>query len=664
MTQVIQRVARNGVGRVLTDWSAVVRRYYGNHGGHGGPARRLDPLMSRLKSARHSTHRGTATLETQFLSIIEALETQSGLGAALVKESEVLLGFITGQQGGEVELKNALTLLAKPMGFLVEAHQTTSDLIERLKHHQDQMDRVRRHEGALHQTVAPLKFVQTLFRVESATLPHDTQTIFTGLTKDIENLQAKVTEIFAEQFQSLARARSTIQPLVARLVVQTAEQEKSSAEKEHLIRGSIEALQSDMAENQQRDVRLTRSSRSIGECVNRIVMGMQFQDITRQKMEHVLEAVDEILSRFERLGDPATGIPVEENLRFFREASRLQIDQLDAVLHELEQAEVDVKQGFSELATHAAEIDRECVTLSGFKSVSAAEDGMVQQLLNIIDDLRHLIAKMVIIQQEAYETIRPLGSLASNLTGVMRQLSMNIKLIALNAQIQAAQVGQGTGLEVLSERTSAISDEIYRLNEEVGVDLGGMVSGLERAVGEFRTLFERGQEIHAALREGHLAEEIHLHAYRDATLQAFMTVDSAAVKLDTSIKETLASIGFHAIAREIIDPLREALSDIHRVSTEETAAATSDDARLTHHLRENYTMASEQAVHAKGKAAIETAPPPSAAAHDFEFFSTGTETAVAEPKPAEPGRATTPANPPATAAKAPASVAPGEIDFF
>ncbi len=601
------------------------------------PNCRIDPVMEQLQAARDGMTLGAAELEEEFLKIITGLDSQSTLSKALVEQSEKLIGYVTGQMGADIELQRATDLLGQPLGFVRDGHKRTSRLITRLRHHEGQMTHVRQHEGLLHGTVAPLGYIQTLFRVESATLSHEVQNIFTSLTKDIESLQHKVTHLFGEQFQSLAKARQTINRLVERLEQQTAQQEKASREKQDFISSSMEALRCDIAENQKRDVRLTKASRSVRNSISQIVVGMQFQDITRQKMEHVREAVDEMLERFAGIRTNTDKPKAPGELRFLREAARLQIGQLEAVKRELAEAENQTRESFAALAGDTADIDHECVTLGSFKSMSAAEDGMVQSLLTIIEDLRLLIAGTVAIQQEAYETIRPLGNLASNLTGDMRQISVNIKLIALNAQIQAAQVGQGTGLEVLSERTSLISDEIYALNENVSVDLDGMAAGLEGIVAEFRTLTDNGQEQRRLLTEEGGEEELRLHAYRDATIRSFLAVSGTAGELAASIQSTIDSIRFSSLADTMLQPLLDALQGVVlAVDGSGISESRPEDEALTEHLRSNYTMATEHTVHSPDSNRQLPSPPDVPGSEEFDFF--------ADPAPAADTELATPTN--------------------
>jgi hypothetical protein len=233
---------------------------------------------------------------------------------------------------------------------------------------------------------------------------------------------------------------------------------------------------------------------------------------------------------------------------------------------------------------------------------------MVQLLLNGLEQLRPLVAEVVDVQGEIHATLEPLSGQASNLTGVMSRLAGNIKLIALNAQIQAAQVGCGTGLEVLSERTTRISEEIYRLNAEVSAELDVVISGIDDTVAESAALHRDALGIRDRLAGASGDVERRLHAYRDAALAAFMEVGRTAEQLVVRNAESLAALKFSASAAAVIEPLCAALDTLAAAAA--TAAGDArpgdDTPRMLEDLRARYTMRSERVVHAAGAGA--TAP--------------------------------------------------------
>ena len=86
-------------------------------------------------------------------------------------------------------------------------------------------------------------------------------------------------------------------------------------------------------------------------------------------------------------------------------------------------------------------LDQECLLLQEFKEVSAAADGTIQVLLEMIEDVRRLTATALQVTTESRRQLEPFGALAARLTGSLEQLSYEMRLIALNVEIQAVQIG-------------------------------------------------------------------------------------------------------------------------------------------------------------------------------------------------------------------------------
>ncbi len=559
------------------------------------------------------------------MKVGQGLEMTAVSAKTLIRESEDLVAFAVGANGGEGHLQESLAVLEQPLAYIDDCLTKSTQLVTRLRHHEAQLNAVRGLETALNNTIAPLKFIQTLFKVESACLPESVQSIFMGLTKDIEQLHQKVAEIFNEHFHSLARSHSVIIQLIARLESHVAHQAREVSEKKSLIQSSINTLRTDMQENSQRDVRLATASRSISEQAGRIVMSIQLQDITRQKLEHIGQAIEALRSRLDTLSARGTDYESNESqgsLHYIKETCSLQATHLLTVLEDLTKAETDVRDAMQLLKERTHELDCECVNLQHFKSVSAAEDGMVQVLLDILASVEVLVQDTLSMQDEIYETIRPLGGLASNLTSTMRTISSNIKLIALNAQIQAAHTGQGTGLEVLAEGTCRISDETYQFNESTAADLDAFIWGLENIISECASICESGRgQLEYLGTEGKRVQQ-QLHNYRDSTLGAMLQVGQTTEAIAAQCEESMLDCCFKDVATKHVEVLFASLHELFEACDTLLLGPPSEEhQRQTAHLKPNYTMASERNIHAameEGRAGVLEAGPHE---DNFDAFS-------------------------------------------
>ncbi len=608
--------------------------------------RRVGPVLKTFSLQRSIARldESAEVLEQKFITIGQNLEVLTADSQKLISQSETMLRYVIGQHNGQNTLENAVAIFSEPMQFIDEFLARSNQLVVRLKHHEKQVQTIRELESVLQKTVSPLKFIQRLFRIESASLPVEEQSIFLGLTKDIEELQTKIGDIFNEHFRTLARSHETILAFIAKLETHILEQEKANQQKRRLIEDSLLKLREEISANQGRDVRLTQASQVISEQVGRIVVAMQFQDITRQKVQHIKAALSEMKSRGNAIVSPdaATRTPsdkVPHEVQFIRESSLLQASHLESVMEYLEHAQTEMRTGFQSLREAVKALDDECLNLTHFDSVTTSEFGMVQVTLNLLGEMRELVESTVRMQEDIYQTISPLGGQASNLTSVMRQLSINIKLIAVNAQVQAAHIGAGTGLEVLAESTSQISDEIFSFNESTAADLDAFVWGLDNIISECSAVCERGVAQQQFLATEGAKVEAEVHAYRDATLEIFLEVGASTQKIAEDSERALASVDFTRAISRPVEKLTRTLSALSLACGELDPAPAQPTGAATQHLHDRYTMACERDTHVATIHGGDTPPLPALAPDaNVDFFD---ENFVA-PAPVEPSPAPSP----------------------
>ncbi|MCC6234105.1 MAG: hypothetical protein IT580_15785, partial [Verrucomicrobiales bacterium] len=560
-----------------------------------GRVRRLRRLCLGLPAALGGITQVNQGMEQRFLGISGKLETLATLSDELVKKSELLLGLAMGQMTGEDLLGQSITGLRTPVDYLTEAQHRSAEIVRRLHEHQRSIRDVCSMEVALQRVIAPLRYIQTFFRVESATLPPDVQTVFASLTAEIDQLHRRVVELFGEQFQNLDQAHRAIAALAKRLETTLHAQQKMVDARKAQIEQAMLELEHTLTESRSTDIRLTKTAHEISNAVGNMVLGLQFQDITRQKLEHIQSAMAQVGTV---VGEPGGRHRPTALMRYVNGTSRIQLGQLSGVQEDLRKAQADMVDATSRILAQADGMDGECVTLRGFRSVSVAEDGVVQVVLNTLEEVRALMHSMEEMHGETRRAIQPLGGLASNLTGVIRSLSSNIRLIALNAQVQAAHVGSGTGLEVLSQRTCNISDEASEVNERAAGELDLLTAGFDALVKEgedLQRLLETAQAWLAG--EGTVIEQ-RLHQFRDGALDVFREVDHLAGELRDQVNQTLGLIEFESLANDHLVPLADALREVveaTRVDAERCRGHEEDE--LTSLLRSQYTMESERALH-------------------------------------------------------------------
>lgn len=580
--------------------------------------RPLAEALGRVEQERPALLGLTQALEGEFLRIGHSLDQLSSLGDRVVGDFEELLRLASGQTRDDDILRGSIDQLQHPITALDANLSQAAEVVSHLRSHQKMISEVRHLEGTLNDIVAPLRFIQTAFRIESAGLSPETRAVFVALTRDIEQLHAQVVGLFAEQFQSLARAESQIAALVKRLEPQIRGHQKRAAQKRASIEQALTGLLESLEENARRDIRLADAARGLQAGVAEVVRAVQFQDITSQKLHHVDSAMRDLTTRLSELpgrGPAAGAAEWSAAGAFLSQVSRVQVAQIRGVQEELRAAEDKIHQALETIVNRADAVDQECLTLRNFRTISIEGDGVVQVVLNSLDEFGQVVEQTCQMQAEVHNTLVPLAGMASNLTGVILGLSQSIRLIALNAQIQAAHVGVGTGLEVLSQRTCQIADQATAANAEAAEALERLIGGFDALVQESRRLQEAVEVQRAWVREDGSAIRDRLHAYRDRTLSLFMELGTVVENTRGEAKAVRETLSFQHDACAKLDRVAESLEEFAR--TVQTVAGDAANGAATVQggdLERRYTMASEREAHARVMGAATALPVAAAAA--------------------------------------------------
>ena len=580
-------------------WDSISKRARLFFGKWTGSERRtralLTPKSIAIKRQQQELTSHAKAIEHQFLAAGSALEQLSNLSDELVRQGEQLLEIATGKTDAKQILSETIRLMEDPLSFIDSTNQTFTAWLARLEAFDHKIEALLRTHELIERTLAPLQMIRTLFRVETATLPPDVQRMFLALIEDIERLHVQVRENFGVRFKPLQQTRETLAGVTRRLRQNIAKYGSFAAEKRTSIHRTLGVLETDLEASSKLDIRLGQTTQRISSEVNQVVMGMQYQDITNQRIQHVQASLSEIaehISKLDSLVDPTAR---RRSLAFIHQASQVQIAQLAGVRDDLTKAEHQISTGIGRILDIMKDMDAECLDLREFEQHTTSSDGMVQILLNIIHETRDLFDVTTRHIEEAHSAIAPLGGLTSDLTEIVRRLSFEIQLIGLNSQIQAAAIGEGTGLEVLSAHISEISHETSRISSLAARELDEVAITLKQGVDEFGLLGQTARAEQAKLNETGGAQENQLHAFRDRAFQALKAVADLIHQVKEKAQDTLSTIRFSHQDLEALDHLDKTLSEIRTVLAEnvEDSLLNHSQNEISSELRKNYTMASE-----------------------------------------------------------------------
>ena len=557
----------------------------------------------RLTSAEGEIRNLLQGFEQTFLRMSESLEALPKASGDLVHQARRLIDLAIGCVEGENLLDQSLEFIQQQLNFLGDARRRTDGLVTQLTQASEEIARILECEAELQRTIRPLAFLQIYFRIEASTLDTGTQQMFLSLVEEIHRLNNEVKEMFAAKFAQLRGIRQTLLRLIDLLTTTARREGIHLASKTAELEALLARLKRDVQTRAERDLVTTKLSRTIEKEVGDLVISLQSQDILSQKLNHVITALSSLAKNLAPGPDSAapTGAPQWEPLAIVEPVLRVQVAQLAQVQQEFETAHTRLSGSIQAVVEGARRTGDLCIKMPEFEVLTVSPGGLIQTLLDANEDLRGMLKSSLSAAHEIHTAVQPIGGLASNVTSTIRELSANIRLIALNSQIQAALSPDGRGLEVLAARTAGIAIETASVSQRLAEELDRTTQGLGVLVANLGESTQQGEAFFQSIQDQGARHDAELHQYRDTTFQQLALAHDSSVKI-VDISQAIQA----ALAEEDRVPAR-----IQTIATRLDQVAASCQATLATHapestaraeemlraLSSHYTMRSEWAVH-------------------------------------------------------------------
>jgi hypothetical protein len=323
-------------------------------------------------------------------------------------------------------------------------------------------------------------------------------------------------------------------------------------------------------------------------------MAQQCQDITRQKIDHVGEAMEEMRARLS--DDRATMSATDADARqFVFRAAQIQLHQAQNVFDQLNRAADSIKSGIQSLRIEAAAAAEMAVKVGGTtldaKVASQCQAG-IGEILAIVKQAVQKIADIL----AAFE---PLQARFINCTSKAAELARDVRHAGLNAQVFAIHAPDGATLEVLAGRMRVVSEEAIQQVEQMEAALNHtaeMVNNLRQRLEDFQYLGQAEQEI---LTDESALSRKKLSGLEGAIPVLIRRVTQQQGAFAQSVEEVLARVQFPATVAEASSRSIGFFRDMMAWGSEGGSRFVVDTAvsQRIDLLKSNYTMESERHTH-------------------------------------------------------------------
>ncbi len=609
-----------GLRRIMRGW----RR----HRTDTGPA--VEPAARALMDGRSNLHRTFAA----FGNDLDELDQQT---RSLLSRCEELISLAAGNSEGINLFQDSLQILDQPLAHADQSLQNLPPMLEQITRCDHHSNELLKCQLAMGEVLAPLRHMIVFFRIEAAQLEPEHQTTFLTVADEIHRLRELIDETFDENVARLREARDTVSHVREKVKKDYADYSARISQKRGEIEHAIEALSGQLGQGTQRDTQARETTAVLNQVISRLVSALQYEDILTQRIDHGLKTM--------RAGPPAQA----------RNAwMQLMHRQVTEITGSLREARNDLDEGIDLIVKHANELGEAAIMLRNLDTSTASVDGMVQLLLEAFQEITEISSDNVRLAEESRRALNPVRDVTENLSSVVIEVSLNIQLIALNAQVRSVQLGDGSGLEVLAARTAEISAELGELGDRTAAEIVELRDVTHAVLAQLEEMEQVGRQHLGALRTRGAEVVERLHHMRDRTLTVLQDVCEEMENVRTKTNPKPQRLKELDVAEACLDRCADWFA---RHSTDAPVTPAQRQA-LADHVK-SYTMASERRVHAEI----------TGDKHDLGEHDASTElfvdpppaaVAIAEPAPA----ASTPAQPGKTPqAAAPAALA-DNVELF
>jgi hypothetical protein len=574
-----------------------------HHIGHG-TSRDWNDSLDRIMDMLHSI---IANSEGEFLSIGEKLQEFYSNAQQMCEQSASVGEIMTGE-GLSRATEGLNSILDELKLHLEDSESHFTKITGAFQEHLAALGKITSHLEDLDLLVLNLSMLGFLTRVENAHII-SSNSGFGSLTEDVRRL----AENIKQKSHHIRTVSGNVKTFITHALSKIADFEKTQSESAHTAHKHAVTNHAALARKNEGAMESARlieqKSKEIASSIGNIIMSMQFHDITRQQIEHVKEVIEHLSLKIGGSAENET-----ENAALVRDILELQRAQLKQSEDDLVSAVKKIMENLLSISTSVGGILSETHDVAWASETEGTSfmENLDQGISSVIECIKVTADE----QAKLTDTVTSASEMVSEMSVFVQDietLGLNLQLIALNARIKAAHLGQeGAALDT-------ISGNIYELSRnarEDTVTLTMILAGLVQLSMSFKQdliSIQDRQSQAVTLMVEKLKELIaSLHAINDKVLSMLTDMSKLGESLRTDIRNTADGITVHEDVRNMLEDI---ISLMDRTSDDALAICPSGTSSAAISFLKDkdidklYTMKSERDIHLQHIDSLNTGTP-------------------------------------------------------
>lgn len=544
-----------------------------------------------------TVRRMAGTTESVFLQIGSELQSFYQRSVEISGMANQLVSTVSGENVGVLTMR-LQQMMSDMGGYLTSARTRSSDSCRTLEQVQQLLDKLSDPLQGFQKMNKTLRMLSISTKIESARLG-EFGSGFVNLALDVEKLSYQVNEKSAG---ILAHRQLLVSMIEANLQNVHATEIEQDRKVNSILQDTADNLQALVRVNDhcsQFGVTVAAVSGEITDSISEVVSSMQMHDMTRQQLEHVVEALERLTGELS-----AADLSTEDAgalRRLIIEAGdvcELQEAQLRFASHELYSAVCTIIDNLRDVARKQTVIAQETATITG--SADATGSSFIDDMSCGMTAVTSVLTSCAVADSSMTETMKKVAQTIDEIAAFVTDIEAigsEIDLIALNSQIKAALTGpEGAALGVLAEAIKRLSDEAVRQTDSVVATLGEI-----HAVTRHLLLDTEEEENQLGYRITAMQDELviilrSLGGMNTEMHSVLAGLNGRVVSLTEDVEQATGGVVVHEQTKSMADGVLVNLQQIVDQSRQ-IEPASSEFKENLRHMEDHYTMESERHIH-------------------------------------------------------------------
>lgn len=563
--------------------------------------RPLDPSvwLQRLEQEKIEIESFSQAITNDFTEHSKTLE-------ALVDDIEELKGScssvveIISADEGETPVQFAYQLFKKSEDIIMASFDQFRMIFDSVRTLKNLIQNIESNQNQLSKITVPLKMITVQYRITASMMDEKTRQEFYDLADKLAILIDEINNRIEKQFKDLTDTGSVCSKIIAGLDQMVSEYEGQISKQLGTSRSNLGSLGDSLDNSHKLVDQITESSDRLSNGIFNIMVSMQAQDMTSQKLEHIGTAIDSICDRLQTSDKKDRAA----TLYFVREASKVQSTQLDRLFGELESAMDSIRSSALNTDAEIEGIARATEELGQIGSQTDLLRTSAESVRQILSFVESTIDKT----KGVLGSLTPLREKFTDSTAKVMNIAVEMRMVAVNAQVYAANVTNGEALEVLSHSTQIQSLDAKSNIEAISKSLEQVAASLTAAEDSLAHFAELGQvDMDQLLQESEIAQN-ELQRLENDLPNQMNIIQQRREKVTHCTRQFAKKLSLDNSIKAKAEKILTLFQEISSANIKEPRGEKREqEQRNISYLQNNYTMQSEVNVHNEAVEKVETA---------------------------------------------------------